>query len=129
VRPHVDRKAVERQVRDRLAGWRALLMSGAVEDGRQLFREILVGPIRFTPEKGEKLTYRFEGEIAFDRLFSGIAGLAPFMASPTGSGGCAVQVGAGHDGHRHRAVTSRGKLRSDRGRTARRKRPVAFEAR
>jgi hypothetical protein len=83
VRPHVDRKAVERQVRDRLAGWRALLMSGAVEDGRQLFREILVGPIRFTPEKGEKLTYRFEGEIAFDRLFSGIAGLAPFMASPT----------------------------------------------
>ena len=60
-----------------------LLMSG-VEDGRQLFREILIGPIRFTPEKGEKLIYRFEGEIAFGQLFAGIAGLARVMASPTG---------------------------------------------
>ena len=46
---------------------------------------MLPGPIRFTPEKGGSLVYRFEGEVAMDRLFSGIAGLAPFMASPTGS--------------------------------------------
>ena len=58
-------------VRERAAAaWRTML-TGSVEDGRQLFREILVGPIRFTPEKGAKLVYRFEGELAFERLFGG----------------------------------------------------------
>ena len=81
IRPRVDRAALERHVRERAAAWRSML-TGSVEDGRQLFREILVGPIRFTPEKGTKLVYRFEGELAFERLFSGVAGLAPLMASP-----------------------------------------------
>jgi hypothetical protein len=82
IRPQVDRAALERHVRDRAAAWPSML-TGSVEDGRQLFREILVGPIRFTPEKGAKLVYRFKGELAFGRLFSGVAGLAPFMASPS----------------------------------------------
>jgi len=83
IRPAVDRKAVERQVRGRLTEWRSLLASDGVA-GRQLFREVLAAPIRFTPETGETLVYRFEGEVAIGRLFSGVAGVAPFMASPAG---------------------------------------------
>ncbi len=83
VKSPLDRKAIERLVLERLIEWRALLMS-SVADGRQLFRETLSGPIRFTPEKGDELIYRFEGEVQLGRLFSGIAGLAPFMASPAG---------------------------------------------
>ena len=52
-----------------------------------MFREVLVGPIPLTREKGVKLIYRFEGEIAFGPLFSGIAGIAPFVSSPRGTHG------------------------------------------
>jgi hypothetical protein len=83
VGPRLDREALERHVRERATAWRATL-TGSVEDGRQWFREILVGPIRFTPQRGAKLTYRFDGELAFEKLFSGVAGLAPFVASPAG---------------------------------------------
>ena len=76
----LDRKGIERRVREQLDDWRALLTTN-VGDGRQLLREILVGPLRFTPE-GK--VYRFEGEAAVGRLLSGAAELAPFMASPTG---------------------------------------------
>ena len=57
-----DRKALEAKVHEHVAGWRALLTK-QVEDGRQLLREVLAGPLRFTPEGR---TYRFEGE-ASDR--------------------------------------------------------------
>ena len=83
IRPRLDRNAVERQVRKRLTQWRALLAADT-QEGRQLFREVLAGPIGFTPEKGITLVYRFEGEVQVGHLFAGIAGLAPFMASPTG---------------------------------------------
>ena len=75
-----DRKAIERTVRQQLTQWRSLLTAN-VGDGRQLLREALVGPLRFTPE-GD--VYRFEGEAAIGRLLSGTAELAPFMVSPTG---------------------------------------------
>jgi site-specific DNA recombinase len=75
-----DRKAIEAKINDYVKGWRALLTK-RVEDGRQLLREVLAGPLRFTPE-GK--TYRFEGEAAIGRMLAGIAGVAPFLASPTG---------------------------------------------
>ena len=79
--PQINRTSIERQVRERLTRWRSMLTTHA-QDSRQLFREALVGPIRFTPEKAAGV-YRFEGEVALGELFTGIAGLAPFMASPT----------------------------------------------
>ena len=77
----LDRKGIERTVRQQLTAWRSLLTTN-VGDGRQLLREVLVGPLRFTPE-GKR--YRFEGEAAIGRLLAGSADLAPFMASPTGT--------------------------------------------
>jgi site-specific DNA recombinase len=79
----LNRRALERHVRERLATWRGLL-TGHVADGRELFRQVLTGPIRFTPD-ADKREYQFAGNVGLDRLFTGIAGLAPFMASPTGT--------------------------------------------
>ena len=76
----LDRKGIERTVRQQLTAWRSLLTTN-VADGRQLLRQVLVGPLRFTPEDQ---TYRFEGEAAIGRLLTGVAELAPFLASPTG---------------------------------------------
>ena len=64
-------------LREYVSGWRALLTK-RVEDGRQLLREVLAGPLRFTPE-GK--TYRFEGEAAIGRLVAGIVGLPTVVAS------------------------------------------------
>jgi hypothetical protein len=69
-------------VRERLASWRGLL-TGHVQDGRELFRHVLDGPIRFRPD-AEHREYHFEGEVRLGRLLMGVAGLAPFLASPTG---------------------------------------------
>jgi hypothetical protein len=79
-RASVDRKAIDRDVREHLAHWRALL-TGHVGDGRELLRQALNGPIRFTPDRDARV-YRFAGEIGLDRLFAGIASLAPLLASP-----------------------------------------------
>jgi site-specific DNA recombinase len=75
-----DRKAIQAKVEEHVNSWRALL-TNHVEDGRRLLREVLAGPLRFTPERK---AYRFEGEAAIGRLFAGVAGVAPFLASPTG---------------------------------------------
>jgi hypothetical protein len=80
--PRLDRRAVERQVRERLIHWRSML-TGETADGRELFREVLRGPIRFTPDLDAR-AYHFVGEVELGRLFSGIVSLAPFVASPTG---------------------------------------------
>src|SRR5206468_7553061 len=73
-----DRAAVERKVREHVASWRSLLTTKHVQDGRQLLREVLTGPLRFTPEQR---TYRFEGEAAFGKMLAGIAGFAPFVVA------------------------------------------------
>jgi DNA invertase Pin-like site-specific DNA recombinase len=78
-RPRFDRRVVEQRVRHHLRRWRGLL-TRHVQDGRQLLREALEGPLRFTPE-GQ--TYRFEGEVAVGRLLAGTVAFAPFVASPT----------------------------------------------
>jgi hypothetical protein len=54
----LDRQAIQRQVLEQVQRWRALLTTH-VADGRQPLREVLDGPLRFTPE-GK--TYRFEGQ-------------------------------------------------------------------
>jgi phosphoglycolate phosphatase-like HAD superfamily hydrolase len=54
----LDRRAIEAKVRERVHEWRQLLTTN-IEDGRQLLREVLAGPLRFTPEGR---SYRFEGE-------------------------------------------------------------------
>jgi site-specific DNA recombinase len=76
----IDRRTIEKRVRAKLADWRRLLTS-SIEDGRNLLRQVLGGPLRFVPEKKQ---YRFEGVAAIDRLLSGIAGLPTCVASPPG---------------------------------------------
>jgi hypothetical protein len=75
-----NRQAVEHDVRRHLENWRALLTKH-VNDGRQLLREVLSGPLKFTPEGR---TYRFGGEASFSRLLSGVAGVATFVVRPEG---------------------------------------------
>ena len=73
-------RAIGNLTRARLRDWRALLTTHTRE-GRQLLREVLAGPLRFAPDER---TYRFEGEAAIGRMLAGMAGVAPFVASPTG---------------------------------------------
>jgi hypothetical protein len=76
---------VKHDARALLTQWRELLTTKRVDDGRQLLREALVGPIRFTPEQNATLMYRFESDIAMGRLLKGVASLAPYVASPAGT--------------------------------------------
>jgi hypothetical protein len=55
--------------------------AGSGAERRQLLREVLAGPLRFTPEGR---TYRFEGEAAIGRLPAGVAGVATFVVRPEG---------------------------------------------
>lgn len=80
--PRFNRRTVEAQVREHLNRWRALL-TGNVGDGRELLRQVLEGPIQFTPDPDER-QYHFKGDVELGRLFSGIAGLAPFFGVPNG---------------------------------------------
>ncbi len=72
-----NRRTLERGFRARLEDWRGLLTRN-VQDGRSLLRQLLSGPLRFTPENG---AYRFEGEASIGQLL-GSASLATFLASP-----------------------------------------------
>ena len=76
-----DRKAIESRVNAYVNGWRALLTK-RVEDGRQLLREVLAGPLRFTPTKR---SYQFEGKRRSAGLRRGSWGYQLFLASPTGT--------------------------------------------
>jgi DNA invertase Pin-like site-specific DNA recombinase len=72
----LDREALEQKVLAQVATWRGLL-TNHVSDGRQLLREVLDGPLRFT---AEGRTYRFEGSAAAERLLGQV--LPPCVASP-----------------------------------------------
>jgi site-specific DNA recombinase len=76
----LDRRTVEARVREKLSAWRALLTKH-VQDGRQLLREVLAGPLRFTPEGR---TYRFEGDASIGRLLVGVAGLPTYLVAVRG---------------------------------------------
>ena len=75
-----DRKTIETKVRGHVGQWRTLLTKH-VNDGRQLLREVLLGPLRFTPDGR---AYRFEGEATFGPIIAGMVGVAPFGTSPAG---------------------------------------------
>ena len=62
-----DVRAIEPAVRDKLAVWRSLL-TRQTQDGRQLLREILEGPIRFMPD-GKM--YRSHRQAALGKLLAG----------------------------------------------------------
>ena len=66
-RRHINRPAVEAHVCDRLARWRTLLTTH-VSDARQLLREALVSPIRFTPVDR---AYEFAGDLFLGGLLVG----------------------------------------------------------
>ena len=74
----IDRRAIVAAAREKLTAWRSLL-TRQVADGRELLRQVLVGPIRFTPD-GK--IYRFEGYAALGKLLAGAT--TPLMASPAG---------------------------------------------
>jgi hypothetical protein len=63
----------------KVADWRGLL-NGSIADARQMLREVLEAPLRFTPE-GK--TYRFTGPVATGKLIAG-AVLPIEGTSPTG---------------------------------------------
>jgi hypothetical protein len=67
-----DRHSLERTIREKVADWRGLLTRN-VQDGRALLKQLLTGPLRFTPEDS---AYRFEGEASFGGLLGGV-GLPP----------------------------------------------------
>ncbi len=75
-----DRKTIEQKVRRHIDDWRALLTKHTSE-GRQLLREVLAGPLRFTPEGR---TYRFEGEASIGHLLAGVAGLPTYLVAVRG---------------------------------------------
>lgn len=81
--PTLDRRALERRLRAKLAEWRGLLKRN-IESGRQALRALLMGPIRFTPIREERRRgYAFEMVIALDRLLAGVVELPTKVASPT----------------------------------------------
>ena len=81
--PVVDRVALERRLRSKLADWRGLLTRD-LSSGREMLR-LLLGPIRFTPVDEERRRgYRFEGTIAHDRMISGLVATPLNVASPAG---------------------------------------------
>lgn len=74
-----NRQTLERRIRARLDDWRGLLVC-SVQDGREVLRQLLSGPLRFTPQNG---AYRFEGVAAIGRLL-GSTDAPTNLASPTG---------------------------------------------
>jgi site-specific DNA recombinase len=77
-----DRPTIEAAVHHHLAGWRTLLASAHVRDGRQLLREVLDGPLRFTPDGR---AYRFAGEARLGDLLVGAVGLPTNVVAVRGS--------------------------------------------
>lgn len=77
-----DRRTMETTIRERVTDWRGLLTRN-VADGRMLLKQILDGPVRFTPEAG---SYRLEGMASFGALLAGTGLPTPTkLASPTGT--------------------------------------------
>ncbi len=77
--------ALEARLRAKLADWRGLLRRNVME-GRGVLRQLLIGPLRFTPVNEERRRgYVFEGLIALDRLIAGVLELPTKVASPEGT--------------------------------------------
>ena len=73
---------VEREIRERLEDWRAMLRRN-VPQGRQVLRKLLTTPLRFQPV-GE--TWEFSGQAALGKILAGFVSTdrAKSVASPRG---------------------------------------------
>jgi len=81
-RPRSNARQLEAAVRARLGQWRELL-TDQVQSGRLLLRQILTGPIQFTPvERDGQKGDGFRGEVALSTLLAGTVDCATTMASP-----------------------------------------------
>ena len=79
-RLHLDRAAIEATVQAQVAHWRASL-TGSIDDGRTLLREVLSEPLVFTPEeKG----YHFRGRVATGELIAAAVNGGCIGGVPTG---------------------------------------------
>jgi hypothetical protein len=77
-RHQFDAVGIETAVRQKLHAWTASL-TRQTADGRELLRQVLQGPLRFTPE-GK--AYRIDGTAALGKLLVGV--VPTDMASPAG---------------------------------------------
>jgi site-specific DNA recombinase len=81
----IDWAVLERQARRLMADWRGLLARN-VPDGRQLLRELLEGPILFTPIlEDSRRGVRFEGALSIGGILAGNVEVTR-LASPVGTG-------------------------------------------
>jgi hypothetical protein len=78
-----DPKALERELRAKLADWRTLLRKH-VPQARQVLKKLLAGPLVFSVRDGKQRYYEFRAPIALGRIISGLA-VANMVASPRGS--------------------------------------------
>jgi hypothetical protein len=70
--PRFDWSRIEAEARRLLADWRGLLARNATE-GRQVLRQLLEEPIRFTPfEEDGRRGYRFTGKASVGSLLGGL---------------------------------------------------------
>lgn len=87
--PRVDLRILERQARRLMGEWRALLtrhVVDACELLRALMRDLLEGPIRFTPTiDGDRRGAQFEGAVAIGGILAGNVEVMR-LASPAGIG-------------------------------------------
>jgi hypothetical protein len=68
--PRIDWPVLEREARRMLAQWRDLLHDD-VDDTRRVLRELLEGPIQFTPIMAGPRGYRFDGALTIGGLLGG----------------------------------------------------------
>ena len=79
-----DWRAVDRRLRAHLGEWRRRFEAGNVANARQALRELLVGPVLFTPiVEGGRRGIRFEGQVDEGVLFGGEV-VVTTVASPMG---------------------------------------------
>jgi hypothetical protein len=76
---------LEREIRERLTNWRAMLRRN-VPQGRQMLRKLIQSPLRFEPVG---TTWAFTGQAAIDKILAEFhdSEIAKSVASPTGTDG------------------------------------------
>lgn len=83
--PQVNLAGLETLMRAKLTIWRGLIQR-SVQDARDVLRELLIGPVRFTPiDEERRRGYAFTFTIALDEVLSGVVELPTKMASPRGT--------------------------------------------
>ena len=95
---HVDLRAMERHARHRVADWRGVLTRN-VPEGRTVLRELLKGPILFTPIlEDDRRGVTFEGALTIGEILAGNV-VVTAMASPVRLERTAFRLGGGRSIH------------------------------